>query len=72
MIWFVIIVLMAGVARFRETCFGKITLGCLALIPGFLLLGWITDVALLFTLAKVCTILLISALSLATLFFIIR
>ena len=57
--WFILIVIIALVAMFAESLTGKIVLGAMVLAIGFLLLKWITGIALFVVLAKLCFVVVV-------------
>lgn len=57
--WLIIIVIIALLATFAESLVGKMILGAMVLAIGFLLLKWITGIALFVVLAKICAVMIV-------------
>ena len=59
MFWVVLLVIVGIIAAFVDTIVGKIVIGAVVVALDLLLLSWITGLAFLITLAKVCAIIIV-------------
>ena len=59
MFWGVLLIIVGIIAAFVDTIVGKIVIGAVVVALGLLLLSWITGLAFLITLAKVCAIIIV-------------
>ena len=59
MFWIVVIIIVALIAASLISISGKIVIGSAVVSIGFLLLSWITGIAFLITLAKVCAVIIV-------------
>lgn len=59
MFWFVVIIICGIIAVILDTVPGKVVMGAAVVAIGSLLLYWITGIAFLITLAKICAIVIV-------------
>lgn len=59
MFWIIVIVIVALIAMWLDSVFGKIVFGSAIIALGLLLLYWITGLTVLITLAKACAVIMV-------------
>ena len=70
--WVALFVIIALVATFADSIFGKIVMSATVLAIGLLLLKWITGITIFVVLAKVCAVIIVVAIVVSILISIIE